>query len=169
MAALLLALVIVAIGGSSLLILPETAALPTAILSITTLGIVASMFKAVRRLRNSFQMGHYLILSFSLAVSSMADIRELSVEAPLVFAYVASLLVIVSLIHLALSRLLRVDRDTHIITATSFIFSPPFVPIVAAALGNRKVVVSGILIGVTGWIIGNYLGFGIAYLLRMVP
>ena len=71
-----------------------------------------------------------------------------------------------SVLHLILSALLRVDADTHIITATSFIFSPPFVPVVAAAIGNRKVIVSGIVVGVVGWVVGNYIGFAVAYSLR---
>jgi uncharacterized membrane protein len=164
--ALGLALVIFAAGGSFTLFLPEASALPAAILTITTLGIAASFVPRVRRLRNSFQLGYYLILVFSIAVSSMANVRELTVTAPVILLYVASLLVIVSIIHLGLSALFRIDTDTHIITATSFIFSPPFVPVVAAAIGNRKVVVPGVLIGVTGWVLGNYIGFAVAYLLR---
>jgi len=165
--ALLPALGIVAVGASPILFLPEAAALPLAILAITTMGIGASLVGPIRRLRNTFQLGYYLILAFSVTVSSMANVRELSVSAPIILAYVGTLLVVVSAIHLVLSRLFKVDRDTHIITATSFIFSPPFVPVVAAALGNRRVVLSGILIGVTGWVIGNYLGFALAYLLRL--
>lgn len=165
--AVLLALGIVAVGASPMVFLPEATALPVSILAITTLGIAASLIERIRNLRNSFQLGYYLILAFSVTVSSMANVRELSVSAPIVLAYVGTLLVIVSVIHLLLSRLLKVDRDTHIVTATSFIFSPPFVPVVAAALGNRRVVLSGIIIGVTGWVIGNYMGFALAYLLRL--
>jgi uncharacterized membrane protein len=165
-AALGLAAVIVGAGAVFLLFLPETAALPATMLTITTLGVSASFVPRVRRLRNSFQLGYYLILVFSMTVSSMADVRELSVAAPMVVIYVVLLLVIVSVVHLFFSALFRVDADTHIITATSFIYSPPFVPVVAAALGNRKVVVPGIVIGVTGWIGGNYLGLAIAYALR---
>ena len=166
--ALALALVIFAVGGSFTLFLPDLAALPAAMLAITTLGIAASFVPGVRRLRNSFQLGYYLILVFSLAVSSMANIQELAGTAPVMILYVATLLVLVSVLHLAFSALFRVDADTHIITATSFIYSPPFVPVVAAAIGNRKVVVSGVVIGVIGWVVGNYLGFAVAYTLRML-
>jgi uncharacterized membrane protein len=164
--ALLLAVVIFALGGSFTLFLPEISALPAAMLTITTLGVAASFIPGVRRLRNSFQLGYYLILVFSLAVSSMANIQELASTAPVYVLYVASLLLIVSVLHVILSALFRVDADTHIITATSFIYSPPFVPVVAAAIGNRKVVVTGVVIGVIGWVMGNYIGFAIAYGLR---
>jgi len=161
-----LALLVFAVGGSLTLFLPENAALPAAILTITTLGVLLSFIPSVRAWKNSFQLGYYLILVFSLTVSSMADITQLVVSAPIVILYVAVLLFLVSLIHLGLSALFRIDVDTHIITSTAFIFSPPFVPVVAAALKNKEIVVSGIFIGVTGWVIGNYLGVALAYALK---
>lgn len=161
-----LAAVIVGVGAVFMLFLPEASALPATMLTITTLGVAASFVRPVRDLRNSFQLGYYLILIFSLTVSSMANVGELATAAPGTVLYVAILLVAVSVVHVALSALFRVDSDTHIITATSFIYSPPFVPVVAAALGNRKVVVPGIVLGVAGWIAGNYLGLVIAYALR---
>jgi uncharacterized membrane protein len=166
--ALGLGLLVFAIGGSFTLFLPEITALPAAMVMITSLGVAASFVPRVRRLRNTFQLGYYLILVFSFAVSSMANVQELAGTAPVILGYVASLLTIVSLLHLLFSWLFRVDADTHLISVTSFVYSPPFVPVVAAAIGNRKVVLSGIAIGVVGWIIGNYLGFAIAYLFRAV-
>ncbi len=165
-ASLGLAVLIVGVGAVFMIFLPETAGLPATMLTITTLGVAASFLRPVRTLRNSFQLGYYLILVFSLTVSSMANIAELATAAPGTVLYVAILLIAVSIVHVLLSALFRVDSDTHIITATSFIYSPPFVPVVAAALGNRKVVVPGIVLGVAGWIGGNYLGLAIAYTLR---
>lgn len=48
------------------------------------------------------------------------------------------------------------------------LFSPPFVPVVAAAIGNRKVMVSVIIVGIVGSVAGNYLGIAVAYSLRAV-
>lgn len=163
-----LALAVFAVGGSFTLFLPEGIALPAAILTITTFGVLLSFIPTVRSWQNSFQLGYYLILVFSLAVSSMADIGELVISAPIIVLYVAVLLFLVSFVHLALSAVFRIDVDTHLITSTAFIFSPPFVPVVAAALKNREIVVSGIFIGVIGWVIGNYLGVALAYALKGV-
>ena len=56
--------------------------------------------------------------------------------------------------------------DDYIITSTALSNSPPFVPVVAAAIKNKDVVMSGMIIGVIGYAIGNYLGVAIAYLLK---
>ncbi len=162
-----LAAIIFALGGSLTLVLPEVAALPAVILVITTLGVGASVIPRVRALKKSFQSGFYLILVFSLTVSSMADISTLAATAPAAMIYVAILLGLVTLLHFLFSLILRVDADTHLITATAFILSPPFVPLVAASLRNRQLVVPGVIIGIIGWVLGNYLGLAMAGIFSM--
>jgi len=44
------------------------------------------------------------------------------------------------------------------ITSTSLICRQPFVPVVAGALHNRQIVVSGLTVGIVGYAVGNYLG-----------
>ncbi|HOL18438.1 MAG TPA: DUF819 family protein, partial [Bacillota bacterium] len=63
-------------------------------------------------------------------------------------------------------KLFKIDTDTFIITSTSAICSPPFVPVVANALKNKEIILSGIYTGIIGYAIGNYLGITFAYILR---
>ena len=168
LAAFGLALLIFGMGGGLSLIVPAGYSSMVAILVITTLGVAASFVPAVRRIPMTFQLGHYLLLVFSLVVSSMADVRQLTETAPVMIAYIAVLLLLTLLLHTLLSKLLGVDRDTHIITATALIYSPPFVPVIAASLRNREVVMAGMVTGIAGWVIGNYLGIGFGYLLRLL-
>jgi len=166
--AFLLSVGIFAVGGGISLVVPEGVSTLTAILIITTLGISASFITKIRSIPYTFQLGYYLLLVFSLTVSSMADIRELAGTAPDMIVYVAVLLAVVSIIHIIISRILKVDRDTHIITAVALIYSPPFVPLAAAVLKNKEVIISGIIAGIAGWVIGNYIGIGFGYLLKGV-
>jgi hypothetical protein len=41
-------------------------------------------------------------------------------------------------LHMLFAWLLRIDRDTAIISSVAFIFSPPFVPPVAVAFNNKN-------------------------------
>ena len=70
------------------------------------------------------------------------------------------------MLHSFLSWIFRINTDDFIMTSTALSNSPPFVPVVAAALKNKEVMVPGMIIGVLGYAIGNYLGVAIAYLLR---
>jgi len=63
---------------------------------------------------------------------------------------------------------MKVDSDTHLIAITALIFSPPFVPVVAAILKNKQVIMTGMLVGIVGWVIGNYVGIGFAYLMQLI-
>ena len=54
------------------------------------------------------------------------------------------------------------------ITSTALICSPPFVPVIAGAIKNREIIVSGLTVGIIGYAIGNYLGFIVAELLKVI-
>ena len=63
-------------------------------------------------------------------------------------------------------NVIKIDADTVIISGSALICSPPFVPVVAAALKNKEIILTGMIVGVAGYAIGNYLGIFIAYLLK---
>lgn len=108
----------------------------------------------------------YLILIFCLTVASMADISQLSNISFSLFYYVAFAVYGSHIIHIALARIFKIDADTIIISTSALICSPPFVPVVAGALKNREVILTGLVVGIAGYAIGNYLGVAIAYILR---
>ena len=70
------------------------------------------------------------------------------------------------LLHALLCRIFKIDTDTMIITSTSAICSPPFVPVVANALKNKEIILSGLYTGIIGYAIGNYLGISFSYFLK---
>ncbi len=157
--ALGISVLIFAIGGGMSFLLPKLPQMVTVILTITTLGIVASFIPKVNRIKKTFQLGMYLIVAFSLVVSSMADlsvmfqVKYFTLFLYVTYAYFGSLF-----LHLFLSWIFRVDADDYLITTTGFVYSPPFVPVVAAALKNKDVILTGLATGIIGYVIGNYLG-----------
>ncbi len=136
-------------------------------LSITSLGIAASFIKKVRDIRRSFQLGMYIIYVFCFSVAASADFRALINFKPVIFAYVLIGILGSLMLHALLSKLFKIDTDTLIITSTSAVCSPPFVPPVAAALNNTDILISGLATGVVGYAIGNYLGIAVNYLYRL--
>ena len=99
----------------------------------------------------------------------MADLTNLNLTGSL--NLLAYLLVVVfgSLgIQVLLARLFKIDADTMVIASVTFINSPPFVPMMAAAMKNRRVLVTGLTLGIIGYAVGNYLGFLISELLKLL-
>lgn len=163
-------ILIITIGVGVSFIIPEDYkdySTMTAILLITTLGIAASFINVLRRSPKSYELGMYFILVFSLVVASMADLQKFSMEARPIFLYVSYTITLSLLLHLLLARLFKIDADTMIITSTALICSPPFVPVIAGALNNRSLIISGLTIGIVGYAIGNFLGIFTA--LTLIP
>jgi uncharacterized membrane protein len=164
--ALGLAALIGGVGGGISLLLPKEWGSVVAILIFTTLGILCSAVPSVRRIKMTYHVGQYFILVFCLALGSMADLRKLATSAPSVVGYVALTVFGSFVVHWLLASVFRIDRDTMIVTSVAGICSPPFVPMVSAALRNREVLFPGIVTGIIGWVIGTYFGIGMSYLLR---
>jgi uncharacterized membrane protein len=168
--ALGLSIIITAIGASLSLLVPaelKPYKNAVAVLSITTLGILASLIKPVNRIEKTFQFGMYLILVFSLTVASMSDLRTMFGKGMMDLILFISWCYFGSLfLHILLAKIFRIDADNFLITSAAFIFSPPFVPLVANALKNKDVIVTGIAGGVLGYILGNYFGTTLAYFLK---
>lgn len=161
-----LSILIFAIGGALSLLVSKDQQIVVVILVITTLSIVASTFPSINRIDKTFESGMYLILIFSIVVASMADIRRFAGLTPGLFGYITMVVFGSLFFQSFLARIFRIDADTTIITSTALVCSPPFVPVVAAAIGNKKVILSGITIGIFGYAIGNYLGYALAEILK---
>ncbi|WP_321998019.1 DUF819 family protein [Draconibacterium orientale] len=148
------------------LLLPKEYQTAVVILLITTFGIAFSFVPKIKAIKKTFQLGMYLILIFCLTVASMADISKLSNISFSLLYYVALAVYGSHIIHIALARIFKIDADTVIISTSALICSPPFVPVVAGALKNRQVILTGLVVGIAGYAVGNYLGVLIAYLLK---
>ncbi|MEI1280393.1 DUF819 family protein [Leptospira venezuelensis] len=141
-----------------------TASAPLILLGITTWGIGISFSKRVRSL-NTYPVGYYFILIFSVAIGFLADFGSLVKGASGVLLIVLATMSIAILLHLLFGILFKIPVDTWIITSVSSIYGPAFVPSVAAAIGNRGVLILGILTGLVGYAVGNYLGLAVYWLL----
>ena len=168
----LLFLVTVAIVGVSAgiaLLLPEGWFMTAFILLLTSLGIAASFSKRLSDIKIAEDISMYCIYIFSIVVASMADLSALDLSSSLSMLGYLSFVVFCSLlIQVLLAKLLRIDADTIVIASTAFICSPPFVPMMAAAMKNRRVLVGGLTIGIIGYAMGNYLGFLVSRLLLLL-
>ena len=133
------------------------------ILTITTLAIIASFSPKIRNIPKTFELGMFFILLFSVVVASQFDIQCLDSGSLGIGAFVLFIIVVATLLHLLFCRLFKVSGDLFGVALVALLCSPPFVPPVVGAMGNKKVLISGIVIGLIGYAIGTYLGVALAY------
>ena len=135
------------------------------ILTITTLSIIASFFKKVRELPKTFELGMFFILIFSVIVASMFNIHSVNGGSLYIGGFVLWIIGISVLVHLLLCRIAKVSGDLFCVCQVGLLCSPPFVPPIAGAMKNKKVLISGIVVGLVGYAIGTYLGALLAWIL----
>ncbi|MBR4148590.1 MAG: DUF819 family protein [Rikenellaceae bacterium] len=166
---LLLTIAIVAVSGGVALVLPEGWFMVVFILLITTLGVVASFFPAVRKLDTSYDAGMYLIYIFSITIASLADFSNLQMEGGVNLLIFLTIAIFGSLLlHALFCRLMRIDADSMMVSSVSFINSPPFVPMTSAAMRNKNALVTGLAAGIVGYALGNHFGVLMAKLLSLL-
>ena len=137
-------------------------------LLVTTFGIAFSFQKKVRACPGTYQSGQYCILMFSVAMGLCFDISAVRGSALLIFAALMVIQFGTVIVHLLLAKLCRVDYHTAMITSTAGVFGPAFIIPVAKALKNDEIILPGILCGILGYAVGNYLGIGLGQLLLMI-
>ena len=160
----LLSLGMLAVGaGLSLLITHKLNEL-IVILTITTLAIAASFSPKVRALPKTFELGMFFILIFSIVVASKFDIHAIKGSLQILW-FILFVMLTSIILHTIICKIFKVEGDLFTVGHISLLCSPPFVPPVVEAMGNRKVLLSGIVIGLAGYAAGNYLGVLIAWML----
>lgn len=138
-------------------------------LILTALSIGASMFARIREIPDTYSIGLYFIMVFSVAMGSMVNFSTIFTKSSaniLIYTFVVVFLAV--FIHMLFSWLFRIDSHTYIITSVAGIFGPAFVPSVAEAIRNRDVVLAGITSGLVGYAVGNYIGLLVVWILNLL-
>jgi uncharacterized membrane protein len=130
------------------------------ILSITTLSLLLTTWKEVRTWDKSYDAGMYLIYVFCLVMATMADLSKIDWNQSLYILLFQAVIIFGSLLlTVLLAKLFRIDADTAVITSDTLINSPLCVPMIAATMKNKDVIMTGIANGLLGYAVGNYIGF----------
>ncbi|MBQ8055440.1 MAG: DUF819 family protein, partial [Paludibacteraceae bacterium] len=83
----------------------------------------------------------------------------------LISLFIIYIILVVMILHILICRIFKVSGDLFTVCNIGLLCSPPFVPPVVEALGNKKVLISGIAVGLVGYAIGTYLGILLSVIL----
>ena len=154
--------------GISFLLTKEATNVAIIMLGVSVIGVALSFVKGVRQNKVSYSIGQYFIYVFSLAVGSMANLKLILGQSVYVLGMVAFILFVTMFLHFIISLLFKIDTDTIIITSVAGIFGPAFIIPTAKAIKNEGVILIGIATGLLGYAIGNFMGFGLYELLKLI-
>ena len=130
------------------------------ILSITTLSLLFTTWKEVRTWDKSYDAGMYIIYVFCLVMATMADLSKINWNESLYILIYQAVIIFGSLfLTILFAKLFRVNADDAVITSDTLINSPLCVPMIAATMKNKDVIMTGIANGLLGYAVGNYIGY----------
>jgi len=162
--AMILAILIVGGAVSVAALFPSTIEMSVIMTALTLLGLGASLSKPIRNIPHSFELGMYIILVFCVVVGSMINSDLIPGLDTNMLAFVLLVVFGSLVIHATICALIKIDVDTFLVTSVATICSPPFVPMLAIALNNQQLLLSGMTAGVIGYALGGVLGIGLAQL-----
>jgi len=163
---LLLAVGCLGISAAAALLITGELNVVIIMLGVTTLGAACTFIRSVREHPDTFTCGQYLIYMFSFALGLSFDISAFASSGLKMLVYFVFVQFGTIILHFILCKAAGTDRDTAVITSTAGIFGPAFIVPVADALKNKKIVLPGLICGILGYLIGNYLGIGLGLLLN---
>ena len=137
------------------------------VLWLTTMALALGQVPLMRKLRGA-QVASYFALHIFFMVLGAASILAEVVEAGLpIFALMFAIILVHMLVVYGLGWLARIDLPTVSVASQAAIGGPGSALALSMAMRWGKIVTPGVIVGIFGYALGNYLGFACAYLVRL--
>lgn len=125
--------------------------------------IAVSIFpKYFANLKGAQEIGTYLIYVFFVVIGCPADIKDVILNAPLLFLFCGIIAGVNIIVNLLAGKALRQNIEEITVSSNANIGGPSTAAAMAVAKGYDKLVVPAILVGIWGYIIGTPLGLVMA-------
>lgn len=133
-------------------------------LIITTLTVVlATMFpKFFSNVKGSKEIGSFFIHIFFVVIGVPASLSMILQKSPLLFVFAGTIVVINMLVTLGLGKLFKFDLEELLVSCNATIGGPTTAAAMVIAKGWNDLVVPALLVGVWGYVLGNYCAIAMA-------
>jgi len=163
------ALVVISVGAVWLAgVIADVVPVLPAILWLTTLALIVAQIPAVKSLSGSAMLGNYLILLFLASNGARSVVANIIEVGPAVFYFAIITVSIHGVVIFGLGRAAGIDAPTLAVASQANVGGPASAMALASARGYTDSLLPGIAVGLLGYAVGNYAGFAIAALARMM-
>jgi len=139
-----------------------------AVLWLTTFALVLAHVGPFSRMEGAMQMGNYTLHLFFVVIGIYSRVDQILAVGVSVFVFTMITVGIHGVITFGLGRLARIDLGTLAVASQAAVGGPTSALAVAVSREWPALVLPGIVVGLLGYAIGNYLGFGVAWALHGV-
>jgi len=163
------ALVVISVGAVWLAgVIADVVPVLPAILWLTTLALIVAQIPAVKSLSGSAMLGNYLILLFLASNGARSVVANIIEVGPAVFYFAIITVSIHGVVIFGLGRAAGIDAPTLAVASQANVGGPASAMALASARGYTDSLLPGIAVGLLGYAVGNYAGFAIAALARIM-
>ena len=134
-----------------------------AILAVTALAVgVANIAPgALARLKGDQELGMLLLYVFFVVYAAGADIRSLVGAAALMLTYACLVILVQVVVSAVGAKIFRFSYAEICTASNACVLGPPTAAALAAGRGWHGLVTPGVLTGVFGYVVGNFLGVSV--------
>lgn len=162
--------VLLAVGLGLLLAAEATAAaLPWPVPSVvwlTTYTLAVAQLPPVRRLIGALHLGTLALNLFFVVIGIGSRVSEILAVGVEVFWFTGLVVLLHGLVVFVGARLVRLDVETTAIASQAAVGGPSTAMALAIARRLPRLALPGLMVGLLGYALGNYLGLAVAYLVR---
>jgi len=136
------------------------------VLWLTTLALVVGHIGPFRQAPGAMQLGALALHFFFVIIGIYSRIDMILLVGVAVFFYTAVVVGVHGVVVYSMGRLLNMDIGTVSVASQAAVGGPSSAVAVAIARGWNELVLPGIAVGLLGYAVGNYVGFGLGHLVR---
>jgi uncharacterized membrane protein len=136
------------------------------VLWLTTISIIVAQFPITRRLKGASVVSYFALHLFFIVIGAGSVIAEVVKAGPALFVFMFVIIVIHVVIAYGGGWLLGWDIPNISVASQAAVGGPGSALALSMAMKWSTLVTPGIIAGILGYAIGNYIGFACAYLLR---
>lgn len=137
-----------------------------AVLWLTTFALIIGHTKHFLRPRGALQLGNLALHFFFVIIGIHSRVSEILTIGMEIFYYTLVVVAVHGLVVFGIGWLARIDIGSLAVASQAAVGGPSSALAVAVSREWKGLVLPGIIVGLLGYALGNYLGFGVAYLLR---
>jgi len=138
------------------------------ILWLTTIVLLIAQFPAIKKLSGGAMLGNYLLLLFLASNGAQSVVANIIKVGPAIFYFAAGTVPIHGVFIFGIGRLMRMDPGTLAIASQANVGGSASAMALASARGYTDRILPGVAVGLLGYAVGNYLGLGIANVMKGV-
>ncbi len=138
------------------------------VLWLTTFALIVGHVPVIANLKGSMQLGTLALHMFFAIIGIYSRIAEMLKVGPDVFLFTATIVLVHGTLTYLGGRLARLDVGTTSVASQAAVGGPASAVALAVARDWPALVLPGIVAGLLGYAAGNYVAFGVAYLMRAI-